>query len=191
MLHHSNVFRLIERVSLMYVPFPKAALFLISFHIFSLDGAFINLLRVFLNTIHSFWYTHMRETSKIPNISHVLFFVTISTCSKTICVTHMNICMWRNLRAIVYYIYIYANPENKWYSTLRRCEGGKNDMNISISLSRLFRAILLKKSNSHYRFDLDDRPWKTSDMLSTKCYANLTLFFSSSLSCSDLSKDWL
>lgn len=109
-------------MSLMYVPFPKAALFLISFHIFSLDGAFINLLRVFLNTIHSFWYTYMRETSKIPNISHVLFFVTISTCSKTICVTHMNICMWRNLRAIVY---IYANPENKWYSTLRRCEGEK------------------------------------------------------------------
>lgn len=63
-----------------------------------------------------------RETSKIPNISHVLFFVTISTCSKTICVTHMNICKWRNLRAIVY---IYANPENKWYSTLRRCEGEK------------------------------------------------------------------
>lgn len=169
----------------MYVPNSKATLFLISFHIFSFDGAFINLLRVSLNTYYTLLSVYFEKHQKFQ-IFHMSFFSLQSPLVRRPFVwpTWIYAC-----GAIWGLLYIYANPENKWYSTLRRCEG-ENDMNISISLSRLFRAILLKKSNSHYRFDLDDRPWKTSDMLSTKCYANLTLFFPS-LSCSDLSKDWL
>lgn len=46
---------------------------------------------------------------------------------------------------------------------------GENiNMNISISFSRLFKIFLLEKSHSHYRFHLDDWPWKTSEHVFTR-----------------------
>lgn len=108
-------------MSLMYVPISKAALFLISFHIFSFDGAFINLLRVSLNTYYTLLSVYFEKHQKFQ-IFHMSFFSLQSPLVRRPFVwpTWIYAC-----GAIWGLLYLYANPENKWYSTLRRCEGEK------------------------------------------------------------------